>query len=277
MRNLLRCGLARMGRGKVYWGELAVALGLVLFILVNSYCSSFLVDAYIFQLAAQFFGHAPLIGLFAAVFAAKLWGHGYEWGTLRNQLICGHSRKAVYLSRCLLCVLAAVSVTGVWLLCNLTLGVALLGMPWLAPGEMAAYVLSDLLMSAALGALCCLLSSLTVRESRALLLCLGAVAAMVIFGFVAHDRFAEPEVVLNSWTWWAEDPSVKWYPENPRYVGGAARVLLELAMCCFPGAQGVLLLEQDVEHLAFPALGSLAMAAVSTLVGLWGFKKKEIR
>ena len=35
------------------------------------------------------------MGPFIAVFAAYLWGTDYEYGTLRNKLICGHTREEV--------------------------------------------------------------------------------------------------------------------------------------------------------------------------------------
>ena len=54
------------------------------------------------------------------------------------------------------------------------------------------------MMVVALSSVCCLLASLAENKNSATLLCLGAVAAMVIIGMLLYDRFAEPEL-LDGW------------------------------------------------------------------------------
>ena len=71
--------------------ELVIAVLLSAFIILNGYFQTNLTNAYIYKLVARFFGYSPLMGPFIAVFAAYLWGTDYEYGTLRNKLICGRS------------------------------------------------------------------------------------------------------------------------------------------------------------------------------------------
>ena len=75
------------------------------------------------------------------------------------------------------------------------LGVPLLGTTSLnlASGEMAFYIISSLLMVVALASVCCLLASLAENKNFTTLLCLGTLAAMLIFGMLLYDRFPEPE------------------------------------------------------------------------------------
>ena len=82
--------------------ELVIAVLLSAFIILNGYFQTNLTNAYIYKLVARFFGYSPLMGPFIAVFAAYLWGTDYEYGTLRNKLICGHTREEVYFSNLLL-------------------------------------------------------------------------------------------------------------------------------------------------------------------------------
>ena len=137
------------------------------------------------------------MGPFIAVFAAYLWGTDYEYGTLRNKLICGHTREEVYFSNLLLTICAGLSTALIWLIVNGMLGIPLLGTASLnlSLGEMAFYIFSSLLMVVALSSVCCLLASLAENKNSATLLCLGAVAAMVIIGMLLYDRFAEPELL----------------------------------------------------------------------------------
>lgn len=280
MSNLLRAQLRRTLRGRLFWVELAVATLLALTILLNGYFGTNLTNAYVFKLVARMFGYAPLMGVFVGLFTAHLWGGDYEFGTLRNPLICGHSRLAVYGSKLCCASLAGLAVTGVWLLLNLAVGLPLLGRPGLSDRMLACYVFASLLMVLALAALCTLLASLVSSRSAAYLLCLGAVAAMVIVGMVLYDHFFEPYLVptgLMTVPDKATGKLVTYVPRNEQYVGGTARVVLELALCLLPGGQGVLLCEQGAEHMVLLPVCSLLVLVGTTLLGVRQFQRKELR
>lgn len=280
MSNLLRAQLRRTFRGRLFWVELAVAAVLALTILLNGYFGTNLTNAYVFKLVARMFGYAPLMGVFVGLFTAHLWGCDYEFGTLRNLLICGHSRLAVYGSKLCCAGLAGLAVTGVWLLLNLAVGLPLLGRPGLSDGMLVCYALASLLMVLALAALCTLLASLVSSRSAAYLLCLGAVAAMVIVGMVLYDHFSEPYLVptgLMTVPDKATGELVTYVPRNEQYVGGTARVVLELALCLLPGGQGVLLCEQGAEHMVLLPVCSLLVLVGTTLLGVQQFQRKELR
>lgn len=98
-------------------------------------------------------------------------------------------------------------------------------------------------MVVALSSVCCLLASLAENKNSATLLCLGAVAAMVIIRMLLYDRFAEPEL-LDGWMWSDTDPTVRWHPQNIKFIGGTFRILLEFLICLTPGGQGVILCEE---------------------------------
>lgn len=280
MSNLLRAQLRRTFRGRLFWVELAVATLLALTILLNGYFGTNLTNAYVFKLVARMFGYAPLMGVFVGLFTAHLWGCDYEFGTLRNSLICGHSRRAVYGSKLCCASLAGLAVMGVWLLLNLAVGLPLLGRPGLSDGMLVCYALASLLMVLALAALCTLLASLVSSRSAAYLLCLGAVAAMVIVGMVLYDHFSEPYLVptgLMTVPDKATGELVTYVPRNEQYVGGTARVVLELALCLLPGGQGVLLCEQGAEHMVLLPVCSLLVLVGTTLLGVQQFQRKELR
>lgn len=280
MSNLLRAQLRRTFRGRLFWVELAVAAVLALTILLNGYFGTNLTNAYVFKLVARMFGYAPLMGVFVGLFTAHLWGCDYEFGTLRNSLICGHSRRAVYGSKLCCASLAGLAVTGVWLLLNLAVGLPLLGRPGLSDGMLVCYALASLLMVLALAALCTLLASLVNSRSAAYLLCLGAVAAMVIVGMVLYDHFSEPYLIptgLMTVPDKATGKLVTYVPRNEQYVGGTARVVLELALCLLPGGQGVLLCEQGAEHMVLLPVCSLLVLVGTTWFGVRRFRRKELR
>ena len=118
MRKLFRAAFYRTENKKMIRIELVIAVLLSAFIILNGYFQTNLTNAYIYKLVARFFGYSPLMGPFIAVFAAYLWGTDYEYGTLRNKLICGHTREEVYFSNLLLTICAGLSTALIWLIVN---------------------------------------------------------------------------------------------------------------------------------------------------------------
>ena len=241
MRKLFRAAFYRTENKKMIRIELVIAVLLSAFIILNGYFQTNLTNAYIYKLVARFFGYSPLMGPFIAVFAAYLWGTDYEYGTLRNKLICGHTREEVYFSNLLLTICAGLSTALIWLIVNGMLGIPLLGTASLnlSLGEMAFYIFSSLLM-------------------------------------VVYDRFAEPEL-LDGWMWSDTDPTVRWHPQNIKFIGGTFRILLEFLICLTPGGQGVILCEEGVEHLIFLPLCSAFVIFSTSLIGSRSFKKKNLK
>lgn len=275
MRNLLSASLFRTVRWRLFWTELGIALLLPSIILVNSYLQTNLTNAYVYKLVSQFFGHAPLVGVFVSIFASRLWGQDYEWGTLRAKLSCGHERYEVYLSDLFLTAMVGLAVTGLWLLVYMTLGVPVLGFPGLNADTFAIYILSDLLLSIAVSSLCTLLCSVSEQEAQGLRRCLIAVGVMIVLGLILYKRFSIPQ--YKGWIMFHDDPSTIQPAESGLYVGGTARLWLELTICMLPGAQGILLLEQKVEHLLLPGACSLLVTVLTTVFGMRLLERKEVK
>ena len=154
-------------------------------------------------------------GPFIAVFAAYLWGTDYEYGTLRNKLICGHTREEVYFSNLLLTICAGLSTALIWLIVNGDAGYSATGYGKPEPLFGRDGILYFFKPFDGRCTLQRMLSGWQVwpeNKNSATLFCLGAVAAMVIIGMLLYDRFAEPEL-LDGWMWSDTDPTVRWHPK----------------------------------------------------------------
>lgn len=279
MRKLFWAAFHRIANKKLFRNELIIAGFLSTFIILNGYFETNLTNAYIYKLIARFFGYAPLIGPFIAVFSAHLWGTDYEYGTLRNKIICGYTREEVYFSNLLLIICAGLSTALIWLIINGMLGIPLLGaasLNLLSLGEMAFYIFSSLLMVIALSSVCCMLANLTENKNSATLLCMGAVVAMVIIGMILYDRFAEPELAPG-WVWDASNPAVCWRPQNEKFVAEPLRILLEFFICLTPGGQSVILCEEGAEHLIMLPVCSIFVFLLTSIIGKYSFKKKNLK
>ena len=278
MRNLFYAALFRGKNKSLLFKELAIAVFLSVFLILNGYFQTNLTNAYIYKLIARFFGYAPFAGFFTAVFSAHLWGADYEYGTIRNKLICGHTRESLYLSNLLLTTCAGLLVTLAWLLINGTLGIALLGRAslTLSTRELLVLILTSMLMVFSFSSIFCLLASMTANRTFSLLICLAAAAAMILVGMLLYNPFSEPEY-SSGWMWLADKPAERWHPKNLQYISGPRRTLLEFLICLTPGGQSVILCEEGAEHLIFLPLCSCLVTLISSLTGILCFRKKDIK
>ena len=131
MHKLLHANALRLRKSKCFW------LGILFCVLMGgssplmSYIDMKTVqeryDAYIIHLDGGCFSIAVFIGIMAAIFAALFIGTEYSDGTMRNKIIVGRTRPAIYLAN----LLTVVGATTLWLVTYfalyLAVGVPLLG------------------------------------------------------------------------------------------------------------------------------------------------------
>ena len=90
-------------------------------------------------------------------------------------------------------------------------------------------------------------------------------------------REQREKCTVNGWMWSDTDPTVRWHPQNIKFIGGTFRILLEFLICLTPGGQGVILCEEGVEHLIFLPLCSAFVIFSTSLIGSRSFKKKNLK
>lgn len=64
---------------------------------------------------------------------------------------------------------------------------------------------------------------------------------------------------------------------NPNYVEGAARNALQFVVDFLPTGQCILIASYEAEHLWQMGLYSVLITAAATLLGLFGFSRKDIK
>lgn len=82
------------------------------------------------------FDYCVVTGIVSAVFSGLFLGAEYSDGAIRNKLIIGHSRSAIYCSNLLTNIAAALLQCVVYLTVTLGLGIPLLGLPTSEPGRL---------------------------------------------------------------------------------------------------------------------------------------------
>ncbi len=107
MHRLLMTNFYRLKKEKTFWLMLVGMFLLGIYFYFNNYlpncvnCEN--------EVGAVLFSFNVIGGILVAIFTTNFVGTEYGNGTLRNKLICGHSRASIYLSNLITCSLVAVA------------------------------------------------------------------------------------------------------------------------------------------------------------------------
>lgn len=230
-----------------------------------------------------FFDYAPMMAFVMAVFVGMFLGTEYSDGTIRNKLIVGHGRGAVYLSNFLVC-----SAGGI-LMCLVYLPVMILAGIWFVwwhfpdhiEGILLQFALS-LFIIVAYAAVYTLIAMLVSSKSTAIVAGIVAAVVMMMLADHADSRLSAyafgMEMVISA------DGSMDFREgePNPNYISDKnTRALYEFAYDVNPVGQALQLANQDTEldmerMYRWPFLAAAVTVAV-TGAGVFLFGKKDIK
>lgn len=175
MRNLFRADARRMLRGRAFWRSL---LAMLLISAGMVWMQATAMD-YTVPLSRVIFLSQTFYGLVAAALASAFVSEDFASGVLRNKLIAGHGRSAVYLSN-----LLAVSAASLALFALSSAFTAALALPFfeadVSPVEVLAHLALGLPMCLAYASIFCLLSTLMCDRTRSVIACTALAFGMLV-------------------------------------------------------------------------------------------------
>lgn len=279
MNKLLSADLKRLWKNKVLWTGAVIMLLWAACMLAAAWYSAGRYDAF-YTLDDFFFQCEPAIGGFCAVIISLFLGTDYSDGTIRNKLMAGHSRKAVYLSNMLVSTVAGIVMNGVWFFTVLIIGVPLFGWFHASINVVLLHLLLTLAMVAALSSVFALVGMLNHRKAGAAVTSMLAFVIIMLFATFCYSRLCEPQM-RGGYTMITDadgEPVMQEVePEpNPYYIDGVVRTVFETIVDALPVGQGILLSNWEVARPWQMLLYSLLIVAGTTGVGIFCFQKKDI-
>lgn len=278
MRNLLAADFARLRRDKSLW-LICVLYGLFSLVLsISGSASAAHMTARGYVVYAEEYFYAALLGLgvLSGVFTSIFLGTEYTDGTLRNKLIAGRGRAAVYLSGFAASFAAGLLILLFWL-AGAAVFVILSDVPFENGfGAVALDIFALVGSMAAFAAVYALIGRLCSGRTSALIVSLAVFFAFMLITSGLYDRLTELEFtggMMMSEGQFIEVPSAP----NPLYLSGFARTRCEIAMEAVPFGLHILLNNADSIHPLRQILISLVLTLLVNLVGLSIFKKKDIK
>ncbi|MDL2258177.1 ABC transporter permease [Eubacteriales bacterium OttesenSCG-928-K08] len=277
MTKLISAGFSRLRLSKIFWLGMVFMLVIAMVVVVNQYYSCL---KYGFEIKLDGFvlGFTIIVPVLAAVFCSLFLGTEYSDGTMRNKLMIGHSRAVIYLSSLI------ISITATLLMClAFLLGVCAVGIPLLGglTTPLPHFFIMLLGSVVLVCAVCAILTVICMLISNKAIIAIVSILCMVgllLLAISIDSRLQEPEFYSN--VVFTENGTVHPPDElipNPAYLTGAKRAVYEYAYDILPTGQALQYSRMSAEHLWQMPLYSLAILFLSTWLGVFFFKRKDLR
>ena len=274
MADLLRAGFTRLWRAPVFW--LGVAFMACWGGMVCCTVREGVRVGTVYFMGDLCRAHCIATAFLPPVFCALFLGTEYDHGAIRNKLVAGKTRPAVYLSSLVLSVTACLLMIAAYFLPVVCVGPFFTEGLGMTPGMLALIIGGELLMAAALCGLCTLGSMLISRKAILAVTLLLATLAGFAIGATVEGRLEEPEfnhvIMMNE-----EGEPIASDRENPSYLRGREREVYQFVADFLPTGQALLYNFDTVVHPRAMCLYSVLILSASTAGGLLAFRRKDLK
>lgn len=279
MSRLLCADFAKLKKNRFFWLCIIGMVGFGLFMKIMEYITMQQYADEAPPLDSMLSVYSMVIGFLTAAFVSLFVGTEYSDGTIRNKIIIGHSRAAIYFSNLITCSAAGFFMCLAYLLPALAAGIPLCGIKTADFRYLAGMILCSFIMTLAFTSLCTLVGMLCQNKAMTAVITILSVCLLFAASVYISAKLNEPETYPEI-SAFADDGSViddRDVP-NPGYVRGTQRQIYEFLDEFLPTGQSVILTrgDKDASFLLMSAY-SAGITAVAAGMGIFIFRKRDIK
>lgn len=279
MSRLLCADFAKLKKNRFFWLCIIGMVGFGLFMKIMEYITMQQYADEAPPLDSMLSVYSMVIGFLTAAFVSLFVGTEYSDGTIRNKIIIGHSRAAIYFSNLITCSAAGFFMCLAYLLPALAAGIPLCGIKTADFRYLAGMILCSFIMTLAFTSLCTLVGMLCQNKAMTAVITILSVCLLFAASVYISAKLNEPETYPEI-SAFADDGSVidaRDVP-NPGYVRGTQRQIYEFLDEFLPTGQSVILTRGDkgASFLLMSAY-SAGITAVAAGMGIFIFRKRDIK
>ena len=279
MSRLLCADFAKLKKNRFFWLCIIGMIGFGLFMKIMEYITMQQYADEAPPLDSMLSVYSMVIGFLTAAFVSLFVGTEYSDGTIRNKIIIGHSRAAIYFSNLITCSAAGFFMCLAYLLPALAAGIPLCGIKTADFRYLAGMILCSFIMTLAFTSLCTLVGMLCQNKAMTAVITILSVCLLFVASVYISAKLNEPETYPEI-SAFADDGSVidaRDVP-NPGYVRGTQRQIYEFLDEFLPTGQSVILTrgDKDASFLLMSAY-SAGITAVAAGIGIFIFRKRDIK
>ena len=279
MSRLLCADFSKLKKNRFFWLCIIGMVGFGLFMKIMEYITMQQYADEAPPLDSMLSVYSMVIGFLTAAFVSLFVGTEYSDGTIRNKIIIGHSRAAIYFSNLITCSAAGFFMCLAYLLPALAAGIPLCGIKTADFRYLAGMILCSFIMTLAFTSLCTLVGMLCQNKAMTAVITILSVCLLFAASVYISAKLNEPETYPEISSF-ADDGTVidaRDVP-NPGYVRGTQRQIYEFLDEFLPTGQSVILTrgDKDASFLLMSAY-SAGITAVAAGIGIFIFRKRDIK
>lgn len=275
MNKLLSANFIRLKKNKVFWFSLVFMLAAGILFPVMRYVDMKQTGS-IHQIEHGFWGCTLFIGVIMAVFCSLFLGTEYSDGTIRNKVIVGHNRNAIYLANFVACAVVGLVMCITFFVPYLCLGIPLLGFFHMDAKMVVLFVLAAFFLSLAFSSVYTLISMLSHNRTITAVVCILLSFGLLLTGAMLNKMLEAPETI-PSYTMGENGETAMEEMPNPKYLDGTKREVIQFLYDFIPGGQAIQCASLETVNLPLLPLYSFIIILSATCVGPLCFRKKDIK
>lgn len=281
MSKLLRANFTRLVKSRIFWICILFMASIGIISTITQYREMMTMTDYTPNIDNILFSGCMFMPIVSAVFVGLFLGTEYGDGTIRNKLIVGHERGAVYFSNFIVCAAALLLMHLVYIAVIVAVGVPLVGNAELPVTELVVMGLASLATALALTAIFVLMGMLIHGKAACCVAAMLLGMAMIMSATMIYSRLHEPEY-YDEYRFSVTDEAGNVHEEqserqkNPLYLTGIKRQVYEFLYDFLPGCQMVRISYCEPVHSAKFPLYSFGITIVVTACGVFFFRRKNI-
>lgn len=276
MRKLLSANLRALVRSRIFQIQLIAVAIFSGYVIFANYSPEIQASAFPLYLDDVFFNVYQLMGIVLAASVTLIVGSEHSDGTIRNKLVVGHTRLAIYFSMLLTQLLAVLPVLAGHGVVSYVLGRALLEPCQLSPERFLLALLFCVLNTLAFSALFVAISLNCSNKAVASVAAMLLVLALTLVANTLGTRLLEPEMTYDGITITADGAKFGEMVKNPAYVPPEQRPVYEFFYDLLPIGQIIQIQQGDFARMARWPVFTALFFLISTAGGYLLFRKKDI-
>lgn len=275
MNRLLSANFMRLKHSKIFWICMAAMAGFAL--ITQWYNYEDVKDGLEPVLESELLVYASFVSIAISAFAALFLGTEYSDGTIRNKVVIGHSRAAIYFSNLVTTAAASLAMCLAYLVVYSLTGIVAVGSFKAEPQVILLQILCSLVLAVTFSSIFTLLAMIDQNKAVSAVVCILLAFGLLFAGSYIYNRLEEPEYysgyyVDESGTMQQGEPE-----KNPKYLSGTQRQVYAFANDFLPGCQQIRLASGEADQ-PWKMMGySVIITVVTTAAGILIFKRKDLR
>lgn len=274
MNKLLYAGFKRLKKDKTFWIGLSIFAVFGIIMCLVQY-NNMLKYSDTIKIENTFFIFASVIGIFTAIFTCLFVGRDYSDGTIRNKIIIGHNRKAIYFSNFMISMIASVLISLVFMLIIVMIGIPLLGNFTLKSSTIIWLIIDIVFLIMVYSAIFNMIALLCSNKTISVVLSMLLIFGLMIISFLVLNRLQQPEYVNT--TNIVDGETIVESIQNPKYLTSMPRKVYQFVADLIPTSQGFQISGLVAPNIKILALYSSIITVMISSIGVGIFNKKDLK